>query len=139
MDSRLAFSLARARRCVFSDGGVLEFRAADFDYRNFRIRLTQYGSPLRARLRSRESMGSERAQEPCRRSLGSMSASKVTLLGYPEDEMTVIPYLELQRTESATNTRVTSRMSRGTSIGLTANDFKMTILAPILRGSLARA
>ena len=57
-----------------------------------------------------------------------------TLLGYPEDEMTVIPYLELQRTESATNTRVDEPYVWGNSIRLTANDFKIVDFGTNLTG-----
>jgi len=48
-----------------------------------------------------------------------------TLLGYPENELAAIPYLDLQRTESATNTRVDEQYASGKPIRLAANEFRI--------------
>lgn len=56
------------------------------------------------------------------------------LLGYPEDEMTVIPYLELQRTESATNARVDEPYVWANSLHLGTNDFKILDFGTNLTG-----
>ncbi len=47
------------------------------------------------------------------------------LLGYPEQEMTVIPYLELQRTESATNSRIDEPYIWQHPIQLGTNEFNI--------------
>jgi len=47
------------------------------------------------------------------------------LLGYPEQEMTTIPYLELQKTESVVNFRIDEAYDCHRPIKLAANDFKI--------------
>lgn len=48
-----------------------------------------------------------------------------TLHGYPESELTEIPYLDLQRTEAAVNTRIDEPYHPGKSYTLAVNDFKI--------------
>jgi len=48
-----------------------------------------------------------------------------TLHGYPENELATIPYLDLQRTESVTNTRVDEPYASGKPIRLAANEFRI--------------
>ncbi len=47
------------------------------------------------------------------------------LLGYPEQEMTVIPYLELQKTESVVNSRIDEPYDCHRPIKLATNDFRI--------------
>src|SRR5579863_21236 len=47
------------------------------------------------------------------------------LLGYPEQEMKSIPYLELQRTESVVNSRIDEAYNCHRPIKLTTNDFRI--------------
>jgi alpha-L-rhamnosidase len=48
-----------------------------------------------------------------------------TLLGYPEQELTVIPYLELQKTENVTNHRVDEPYVCKQALRLRTNEFKI--------------
>ena len=47
------------------------------------------------------------------------------LLGYPEQEMTIVPYLELQRTESVANSRIDEAYDCHRPIELTKSDFRI--------------
>jgi alpha-L-rhamnosidase len=47
-----------------------------------------------------------------------------TLHGFPEQEMTAIPYLELQRTESVLNNRIDQQYEWDQSLHLNVNEFK---------------
>ncbi|MGB6689111.1 MAG: hypothetical protein WBE76_14855 [Terracidiphilus sp.] len=59
-----------------------------------------------------------------------------TLHGYPESELTEIPYLELQRTEAAVNTRIDEPYQPGQAYKLGANDFKILDFGTNLCGFL---
>src|SRR3984957_11473899 len=48
-----------------------------------------------------------------------------TLHGYPEQELTVIPYLELQKVENVTNHRIDEPYVCDQAIQLVANEFKI--------------
>ncbi len=56
------------------------------------------------------------------------------LHGYPEQQMTVIPYLELQRTESAVNTRVDEPYVWNQPLHLRTSDFRILDLGTNLTG-----
>jgi alpha-L-rhamnosidase len=59
-----------------------------------------------------------------------------TLHGYPENELTEIPYLQLQKTDAAVNTRVDEPYHAGQFYTLAANDFKILDFGTNLCGFL---
>ena len=59
-----------------------------------------------------------------------------TLLGYPEQELTVIPYLELQKTETVVNHRVEEPYVYNQALRLRTNEFKILDFGTNLVGFL---
>ena len=57
-----------------------------------------------------------------------------TLHGFPEQELTEIPYLELQRVESASNARIDDPYHGEASVALKANDFRILDFGTNLSG-----
>lgn len=62
-----------------------------------------------------------------------------TLHGYPENELTEIPYLELQRTEAAVNNRVDVPYQSAQPIDLAKNEFKILDFGVNLCGFIGAA